>query len=65
MDNEHRPQPGHFFAYESHDGEVVTFTIPEDTDMPTMLRAFERYLRASGYVFSATATLDIVEENAR
>ena len=62
MDNEHKPEPGHFFAYESHDGELVTFKLPHDTDLPNVLRAMERYLRATGYIFPEMASLKIEED---
>lgn len=61
MDN----QQGHQLTCRFSDGESVVFTAPEDVELPQFLRLIERYLRATGYVFSETATLDIIEEDAR
>jgi hypothetical protein len=61
MDNQY----GHTLAYRSSNGETVVFTAPEDTQLPQLLRLLERYIRSSGFVFNETATLDIIEEDAR
>lgn len=42
-------------------GEVITVTIPADSDLPTAIHAYERFLRGAGYVFDSMARLQLVE----
>jgi hypothetical protein len=61
MDSEQMNTTGHTFTYNAADGSTVSFFVHQDADLSEMCAAFERYLRASGYVFDADANVEIIE----
>lgn len=55
-DNSDLPVEGMFFP-------KVVFELPTETDLPSMLKAFEDFLRAAGYNFDGE--LDFVDDSGR